>query len=112
MESMQSWIVLRESCCGFDFNFLEQVGAVRYKNSYKFRKNYTELSLSNGRCKSSLQINDNIIIHIQKGKKEITTVREFYSDRLVTTFTADQKVVAKKYYKAADRGEIIAMMNH
>ena len=71
---------------------------VRYQNSYRAKPNYRELSLSNGWCRSSLQIAGNKIIHIQNGRRQIETVREFFYDRLRITITVDKSVVLVKNY--------------
>ena len=73
---------------------------VRTNQSYKARRSYRELTLHNGICKSSLEIFENKIIHIQNGRKHIMTEREFFEDRMKTTRTVDSSVVLIKHFVA------------
>ena len=96
--------MLKPTCCGFDYNLMEQKGLVRYQNSYKARPNYRELTLHNGICRSSLEIVGNKIIHNQQGKRHIVTIREFSDDRMRTTITVDSAVtLVKNYVKIGKR---------
>lgn len=92
------FLILKPLCCGFDYNLLEQKGLVRYQISYRARQNYRELTFHNGICRSSLEIVGNRIIHDQKGRRHIITVREFSEDRMRTTITVDSAVTLVKNY--------------
>jgi hypothetical protein len=81
---------------------IELSGHVKITNSYRAREDFRELSLSNGFCRSSLQIVGNKIIHHQRGKHEIQYVREFSPTQLVLTITVDKAVTMTKYYRATD----------
>lgn len=92
------YIMIKPSCCGFDYNLLEQKNCSRYQNSYRARQNYRELTLRNGICRSSLEIVGNRIIHDQRGRRHIITVREFSEERMRTTITVDSTVTLVKNY--------------
>jgi hypothetical protein len=101
LESPKSYLVLSETCLSYDYNMAIGTSPfLRIRDSYKARKDFTEMSMSNGICKSSLDIVGNRIVHYQSGRKKLLIEYEFYKTHLITTFTADEKVVAKKYYKA------------
>lgn len=95
--------MLKPTCCGFDYTLMEQKDLFRYQNSYKARPNYRELTFHNGICRSSLEIAGNRIIHDQKGKKHIITVREFSEERMRTTITVDSAVTLVKNYVKVGR---------
>lgn len=105
------YIILRHTMCGFDYNLTRQRGMSRYQNSYRARDNYRELTMKNGICRSSLQINGNKIIHTQNGKRHIVTVREFFPDRMITTKTVDKTVTLVKHYKAIQTNRFGRSMN-
>jgi len=92
------YIMIKPSCCGFDYNLLEQKKYSRYQSSYRARPNYRELTLHNGICRSSLEIIGNRIIHDQRGRRHIITVREFSEERMRTTITVDSTVTLLKNY--------------
>jgi hypothetical protein len=87
------------AACGYSYMLTEQSGLTRYRNSYRARKNYRELTLNNGICKSSLDIVKNKIIRDQRGRKHIVTEMEFFLDEMVMTITVDKSVVLIKYYQ-------------
>ncbi|KAL7025190.1 hypothetical protein ACKWTF_013383 [Chironomus riparius] len=101
------FIMLKPSCCGFDYNLMEQKGCNRYQNSYRTRQNYRELTLHNGICRSSLEIVGNRIIHDQKGRRHIVTVREFSEERMRTTITVDSAVTLVKHYVKVARKTVM-----
>lgn len=96
--------MIRHSGCGSLVNVMENVDGVRFRRSIKFNKKFSELSISNGRCKSIYTLDDNKLIYIQKGKKEIKIVREFFLTHMVMTIECDM-AKCRKYFKAVTQGK-------
>ncbi|KAG5681928.1 hypothetical protein PVAND_011331 [Polypedilum vanderplanki] len=94
------FVVFRHSLCGYRYQMNKKKGFVTIKNSYKANPDYRELTLSNGLCRSSLEIIGNKIIHKQKGKKEKITIRQLYRTHMIETKTIDKTVTLTKYYRA------------
>lgn len=95
-----TYVYLMPAACGYSYMLTEQCGMSRYRNSYRAKKNYRELTLSNGVCRSSLEIIRNKIIRDQNGRRHIITEMEFFADKMITTITVDSTVVLTKHYVA------------
>lgn len=97
--------LIRHAGCGNSVNVMEFVSGVRFNRTIKFNSQFRELSLSNGMCKSMYTLDGNKLTYVQKGKKEIKIVREFFLTHMVMTIECD-KVSCKKYFKAVTRGTV------
>lgn len=105
MENRNQAFLIRHSGCGSLVNITEYNSGVRMKRSVKFNKQFRELSLSNGMCKSIYTLDGNKLICVQKGKREIKIVREFFLTHMIMT-TECENVTCKKYFKAVNRGTV------
>jgi hypothetical protein len=104
LTSRQSFLI-RNSGCGNSVNIMECISGVRYRRTIKFNNEFRELSLSNGMSTSKYTLDGNKLIYVQKGKKEIKILREFYLTHMVMTVECD-KVSCRKYLKAVNRGTV------
>lgn len=105
MTNPDQLLFFKHSGCGNYINIVERFGRSRQRNSFKLNNQTSELSLSNGRSKCIYTVEGNKLIYKQYGKKEITIVREFSLTHCIATYIVD-KIVAKKYFLAENRGTI------
>lgn len=105
MMDPQQMFFMKHSGCGSLINLLELSGRLRLQKSIKFNKETREISLSNGFSKATYTTSGNKLTHVQRGKKEITIVREFFLTNMIVTYSCEM-IKCKKYFKAVNRGTV------
>lgn len=70
------------------------------KIHFKPGNRFHEWDIGNGICRTEISFQDNKVIRVQKGKKQVVTEWDFKEHFLTMTTTVD-KVVATRYFERA-----------
>jgi hypothetical protein len=102
-------VVLKGSCCGH-LDFVTKTKRTTTMCNVRAGRKFCGFSCSNGINCNEIIYKENCLICVQKGKREIKTIREFYDNKMVLTITCGD-VEAKKYYKAAGTNKSLLEIN-
>ncbi|KAG5681927.1 hypothetical protein PVAND_011330 [Polypedilum vanderplanki] len=102
-------VVLKNGCCG-QYEFITKSKFTTSMCSVRPGRKFCGFSLNNGINYNEIRFKENCLICIQKGRKEIKTIREFYKDCMILTITCDN-VEAKKIYKAVGTNKSLLEFN-